>query len=244
MPNMAYKTSGAEAIRLARLAGSLYLVNIILGFFAIGFVPSVIVVPGNAAATSHNILANDFLYRSGLVAHIIVLLTNIPLAVVFYDLLRVVSRRVSLLVVFFTLVGTAVEAAVLLGQFVPLIILESGQYSGVFTPQQLEALAYIPLGSSSISFDVPEVFFSFYLIPAAYLVFKSTFLPRAIGVLLGVAGLAYLTNCLASFLAPGFATILLPYILLPGLIGESSFTLWLLLKGVNIERWRLKSGGD
>ena len=223
---------------LARIAGGLYLINILLGIFSLGFVSSAIVVTGDAAATAHNILANELLYRSGLVAHIAVLLTNIPLAVIFYDLLRVVNRRFSLLVVFFTLVGTAVEGVALLNQFAPLALLEGGQYSSVFNTQQLQALAYMPLGSLNVSFDLPQVFYSFYLLSAAYLVLRSTFLPRAVGALLALAGLAYLTNSFATFLAPGFAASLLPYILLPGLIGEGSLTLWLLVKGVNDQRWK------
>src|SRR5215467_2793169 len=114
-------TAGDSPQRTARIAGGLYLVNIVLGFFAIGVVPSAIIVSGDAAATAHNILAHELLYRSGIVAHIIILLTNMPLAVIFYDLLKVVNRRLSLLVVFFTIVGTAIEGVALLNQFTPLV---------------------------------------------------------------------------------------------------------------------------
>src|SRR5436309_1778998 len=118
----------ASPRRWARIAGGLYLINIVGGFFAIGVVPSLLVVPGDAAVTASNILANELLYRLSLAVHIVILLTNIPLAAIFYDLFKVVSRRLSLFVVFFTLVGTAIEGASLLNQFVPLILLQGGHY--------------------------------------------------------------------------------------------------------------------
>src|SRR5216683_5986430 len=86
----------ASPRQLARIAGGLYLFNIVGGAFAIGFVPAMLVVSGNAAATAHNIQANELLYRSGLLAHAMVTATNIPLAVIFYDLFKVVNRRFAL----------------------------------------------------------------------------------------------------------------------------------------------------
>src|SRR2546428_1891296 len=107
-----------RARQLARIAGGLYLINIVGGAFAIGIVPAMLVVTGNPAATARNIEANEMLYRSSLVAHMVIDVTSVLLAVIFYDLFRVVSRRLALLVVFFTLVATAVEVAGLLNQFV------------------------------------------------------------------------------------------------------------------------------
>ena len=113
------RVAEASPRRWARIAGGLYLSVIVGGFFAVGFVPAAIVVAGDAAATAHNILGNELLYRLGLAAHIIILPLNMPLAVIFYGLFKVVNRRLSLLVVFFTLVGTAIEGANLLNQFAP-----------------------------------------------------------------------------------------------------------------------------
>jgi len=231
------RIAGASPRHLARIAGGLYLIIIVGGFFAIGFVPAAIVVPGDAAATAHNILAHELLYRLGLVAHIIILLCNIPLAVIFYDLFKVVSRRLSLLVVFFTLVGTAVEGANLLNQFAPLMLLGGGHYLSVFTTEQLQALAYMPLDSQAISYDIQQVIYACYLLAAGYLVFRSTFLPRILGVLLAIGGLCYLTNSFATFLAPMFAAGLFPYIQVPSGVAELSLCLWLLVIGVNVSRW-------
>ncbi len=227
----------ASPLRWARIAGGLYLIIIVGGFFAIGYVPAALVVPGDAAATAHNILAHELLYRLGLVAHIIILTCNIPLAVIFYDLFKVVNRRLALLVVFFTLVGTAVEGANLLNQFAPLMLLGGGHYLSVFTPEQLQALAYMPLDPQAISYDIQQVFYAYYLLAAGYLVFRSTFLPRTVGVLLAIGGLCYLTYSFATFLAPGFAAHLVPYIQLPSGVGELSLCLWLLVMGMNVSRW-------
>ncbi|HVS49988.1 MAG TPA: DUF4386 domain-containing protein [Candidatus Dormibacteraeota bacterium] len=235
------RIAGASPRQLARIAGGLYLVNIVGGAFAIGFVPAVVVVAGNAAATAHNIQANELLYRLGLVAHVIITVTNVPLAVIFYDLFKVVNRRIALLVVFFTLVGTAVESANLVNQFAPLILLNGGHYSSALTTEQLQALAYIPAGLQTISYDISGVFFGFYGLSIGYLVFRSTFLPRVIGVLLAFGAACYLAYSLVDFLSPGSAAHLVPYIQLPSLVGEGSFTLWLLIVGLNAQRWKEKA---
>src|ERR687886_2791918 len=110
--------------QLARMAGILYLINILGGAFAIGIVPAMLVVP-DPAATLHNIQTHELLYRAGLAAHVVVTVTNIPLALIFYELFKVVNRRLALLDVFFILVATAIEAAGLVTQFATLILLGS-----------------------------------------------------------------------------------------------------------------------
>src|ERR671932_2480975 len=108
--------------QLARIAGSLYLINILGGAFASGFVPAMLVVSGDAVATARNIQAHELLYRLGLAAHVVVTVTNVPLGVIFYELFRVVNRRLALLDACFILVATAIEAAGLLNQFAPLAL--------------------------------------------------------------------------------------------------------------------------
>jgi len=219
------------------MAGGLYLINIVLGFFAIGFVPASILVAGDAAATAHNIQTHELLYRSGVVAHIVVTLTNVPLAVLFYELFRVVNRRLALLDVFFILVATAIEAAGLFNEFAPLVLLGSASYTSALTTAQLQALAYMPGALSQINYTIYTVFYGFDIIILGYLVLRSTFLPRAIGVLLAIDGLAYLFYGFADLLAPPFAAHLIPWIQAPALFGEGSLCLWLLIAGVNVRRW-------
>ena len=232
--------TGASPRQLARTAGALYLVNIVFGAFAIGVVPTILIVP-DVAATAHNIQAHELLYRLGLAAHVVVTLTNIPMAVIFYDLLKVVNRRIALLDVFFTLVATSVEAAGLLSQFTPVVLLGNRHYASALPPAQLHALAYLPGDLSTIDYSIYGVFYGFDILCVAYLVFRSTFLPRTIGVLLAIDTLAYLADGFTDLLAPGFAAHLVPWIGLPTIVGEGSLCLWLLVAGVNAERWKAQA---
>jgi hypothetical protein len=224
--------------QLARIAGALYLINILGGAFAIGFVPATLVVSGDAAATAHNIQAHELLYRLGLAAHVVVTVTNVPLAVIFYELFRVVNRRLALLDACFILVATAIEAAGLLNQFAPLALLGSGPYASAVPATQLQVLAYLSVDLSGIGYSVHTVFFGFDILCMVYLVLRSRFVPRAVGVLLAVDGVAYLVYSFANLVAPGFAAQLVPWIQLPALIGEGSLCLWLLVVGLDVERWK------
>ena len=222
----------------ARIAGVLYLIVIVGGIFAELFVRSALIVRGDAAATAANILAHEQLYRLGFAAGIIILVCNVPLAVIFYDLFKVVNRSVSLLVAFFILVGTAIESGNLLNHFAPLIFLGGGGYLSPFNAEQLQTLAYASLRLQAVGFTMCLVFFGFYCLLTGYLVFRSTFLPRILGVLLAIGGLCYLTNSFAYFLWPEFASRLFPAILVPSGIAELSLSLWLLAVGVNVQRWK------
>jgi hypothetical protein len=208
------------------------LLVIVGGAFASGYVPAVLVVSGNAAATAHNIVAQEEMYRLSLAIHIFILLCNIPLAVIFYDLFRKVNRRAAILMAFFLLVGTAIESATLLSQFEPLVLLGNSHYLSLLSAAQLQAQAYTSLELQAIGFNMCLVFFGCYCLSIGYLIVRSTFLPRVLGGLLVMGGLCYLTYSFASFIAPDFASGLVPYIQLPSGIAELSLTLWLLSAGV------------
>src|SRR3977135_940460 len=159
--------------QLARFAGPLSLVNIVAGAFAIGIVPATLVVSGDAAATANNIQTHELLYRLSLVAHLVVTVTNVPLALIFYELFKVVNRRLALLDAFFILVATAIEAAGIVNQFAPLVLLGSGPYASALPATQLQALAYVPWNLSSIEYSLHTVFFGFDILTMAYLVLRS-----------------------------------------------------------------------
>jgi hypothetical protein len=133
--------------------------------------------------------------------------------------------------------GSAVEAASLSAQYAPLSLLGGG-YTDALTHGQVQALAYMPIDLLEAGYGTYTAFFSFYGLALGYLVFRSTFMPRVIGVLLAFGALCYLTYSFTSLLFPGFAHHLVPYIQLPSLVGEGSFCLWLLIAGVNAERWK------
>ena len=230
----------ASPRQLARMAGALYLINIVGGAFAIGFVNGTLFAPG-PATTAANIQAHQLLYRSGLAAHVVVTVTNVPLALIFYELFKVVNRRVALLTAFFILVATAIEAAGLLNQFAPLILLGNGGDTGDLPPAQLQALVSLSGDLSGVHYTLYTVFFGLDILCLSYLVYKSGFLPRAIAILLAVDGLAYLIYSFTDFLAPSSAARLTPWIQFPAPLAEGAFALWLLAFGVNLERWTKRS---
>jgi hypothetical protein len=163
--------------------------------------------------------------------------TNVPLAVISYARFKVVNRRLALLDACVILVVTAIETADLVREFAPLSLLGSGRYASALPAVQLHALAYIPGDLSGTSYSITQVFFGCYAICIAYLVLRSAFLPRAIGALMAIDGLAHLVHSFAQLLARGFAAQLVPWIQLPALIGEGWLCLWLLV-GLAVARWK------
>jgi Domain of unknown function (DUF4386) len=226
--------------RYARTGGALYLAIIVLGAFAEGYVTDRLIVSGDAAATAHNILGSPGLWRLGVAGDFIVVLLAVPLLWIEYLLLRPVSKSLVLLAVLFNLVSLAVEAISKLPLLLVTSALGTADYLKAFEPQQLQVLASLALKAHGIAFNIALIFFGFTCLVNGYLIFRSGYLPRFVGVLLQIAGLSYLIACFAALFAPSFADMILPAILLPPLIGESSFCLWLLVKGVNLAKWRAR----
>lgn len=225
----------------ARIAGLLYLIVIVGGIFAEIFVRGRLIVHGDAAATAHNIMAHEMRYRLGFAIELFYLMCNVPIAVIFYDLFRVVSWRVALLDLIFGLLSTAVEGVSLLGHYAPLILLGGRHHLSAFTPDQLQAAAYMSLELFEYGFAISLVFFGFDCFAMAYLIIRSTFFPRVIGVLLAIEGVCYLVNSFANFLAPQFAERFFS-VLAASAIGEVLLCLWLLVMGVNEQRWKEQAG--
>ena len=223
--------------RLARIAGALYLLNIVLGAFAIGLVPSMLIV-SDLAKTAHNIQSHETLYRLSLAAHVVVTLTNIPMALIFYELFKVVNRRLALLDVFFILVATAIEASGILNGFTAVALLHGKDYTNALPPAQLQALVHLPGDLSSVDYSIYGIFYGFDILCVAYLVRRSTFMPTFISVLLAIDSLAYLLGGFTNMIAPGVASHLSPWVQLPAPIGEGALCLWLLIVGVDVARWR------
>ena len=225
---------GASPRQLARIAGALYLINILGGAFAIGFVHATLFA-SDPATTAANIQAHQLLYRAGLAAHVVVTVTNVPLALIFYELFKVVNRRVALLAAFFILVATAIEAAGLLNEFAPLVLLGNGPDASALPAAQLQALTSLHASCPSPLHPLHGVLRARHPLPR--LPGAPVEVPaRAIAVLLAVDGLAYLVYSFTHFLAPGWAPDLIPWIQLPAPLAEGAFALWLLAFGVNVGR--------
>ena len=221
----------------ARLGGALYLLIIVCGAFAEGFVSNKLLVAGDAAASARHILAAPGLWQLGTAANLLVVLLAVPLLWIEYLLLRPVSKPLVLLAVLLNGVSLAVEAVSKLFLLLVLPILQSPGYRQAWGAAGTAQLANLALRSHDIAFNIALVFFGLTCLVNGYLIFRSGYLPRLVGVLMQVAGASYLLACLAALFAPKLADQLLPGLLLPPLLGESTYCLWLLIKGVNIQKW-------
>jgi len=221
----------------ARLAGVFYLAIILLGIFGELFVRGTLVVTGDAAATANNILASPLLWRAGIVGDLLMQVFDVPVIVIFYLLLRPVNESLALFATLINLVQTAVLVVNKLNLLLPLFLLQDTAYLNAFSAEQLHALSYLAIKAHGYGFAIGLIFFGFACLATGYLIYQSRFLPKVLGVLLVVAGLCYLINSIALMLAPAFASSLSMAILAPAFVGELSVALWLMVKGVDKERW-------
>lgn len=219
-------------LRLARLAGFLYLLVVPLGIFGALYVPSKLIVSGDAAATAQNLLASELLFRLGIVSDLLAPIVLILVVLALYQLLKSVNKTMALLMVMFLLVGASVATLNKLNQFAALLLLGDADYLKVFTTDQLQALALLFLRLHNRGGTIAAIFWGLWLFPMGYLVFKSGFLPRILGVLLMVACFGYVIDSLAALL--GYSVSLGMF----GALAEVLFILWLLIKGVNTEQWK------
>jgi len=224
----------AESPRLkARIAGVFYLLTTLTRMFVEISVRSRLVVSDDAAATATNIMTHEQLFRLGFAADIVAFASYIALTALLYELFKPVNRSLSLVAAFFSLVACVVQAISSLFHLAPLFLLGRAPYLSVFTVEQLQALALVFLRLRAAAYhNIGLVFFGLYCLLVGILILKSTFLPRILGVLMVLAGLSYVL-----FLSPPLARSLQPYILVfPG-VGQISLCLWLLVIGVNAQRW-------
>ena len=227
--------------RVARFGGLFYLITAVAGGFAELGVRANVIVSNDAAATSRNILASEGIYRLGFAADIVAGAAYVVVTLLLYELLKPVSRWIALLAAFLSIVGIAIGGIAALGHLAPLLLHKGAPYLNAFTLAQLQAMALLSLKLHAQSYLVALVFFGLYEVLLGYLIFRSTFLPRTLGVLVGLAGLAFLTNSFTLFLAPALGSALNPYMLALDGIGEISLMLWLLVMGVNPARWEERS---
>ncbi len=217
----------------ARITGVFYLLTILTGIFAQGFVSNRLVVFDDAAATATNILTHTSLFQLGFTVYLIEMACDIAMTILFYELLKPAGRSVSLLAASLGLSGCIIKTFSRVFFIAPLFVLGGKPYLSVFNPKQLQALALLFLRVNDQGAAIALAFFGFYATLIGYLILKSTFLPRILGVLSVVAGLGWL-----SFLSPTLGYRLFPYLAAFGLLGAAALILWLLVFGVNEQRWR------
>ncbi len=198
------------------------------------FILGRLVVDGNAAATAANILGHERLFWLGFASLLIGVACHITWALLMYELLKPVNRSLSSLATFVMLVGCAIQALTSLFYLAPLLILQGGSSLSAFTAEQLQALALMFVKLNSYANDIYLVFFGFWCILIGYLIFRSTFLPRVLGVLLAISGLGWVT-----YLYPPLAYhLFMPYIAAASALGEIPLEFWLIVMGVNAQRWK------
>ena len=215
----------------ARIAGALYLLVIAGGLFA-SIVQSSLTVSGDSAATARAIAAHESLWRWGIGVHLVYLAgAALVMYVLLYRIFRPAQPALALLALVFALVSAAVEGAALLQLYVPVALSESRSGLAAVSEEQRQALAYLAMRLYQTSFGFALFFFSGFCASMGGLILRSRLVPRLIGLMMVLAGVCYFVSSLATLVAPALAGFLMPWILLPCLVGEASLAIWLLVKG-------------
>jgi hypothetical protein len=234
---MTNRTAETSPLVYARVAGLLYLIMFPLGIFGLMYVPYILVVSGDAAKTANNIMASESLFRLSIVSALIVQIVNLFLVLVLYKLLKPVNKNYALLMVILLLVAVPIAMLNELCQFAALLLLSRADYLTVFRADELHAQVMLFLDLHEHGLFVAGIFWGFWLLPMGYLVFKSGYIPRILGVLLMIVCFGYLIDSVTFFLLPNFDATFKQYTF----IGELLLPLWLLIKGVNVEQWEKRA---
>ena len=225
----------------ARIAGVLYLVIAVAAIIAHIYMPGELIVAGDAAATAQNIAANDTLFRFGGVgAELVILLCEVVLTVILYVLLKPVNKTLSLLAAVSRLAMTTIHGLNLVNYFFVLQLTTGNGFPGVFEPAQINSLVTLFLDAHSYGFTLGIAFLVLHVFALGYLIVRSTYIPRILGVFFLIAGFGYAFDSFALLLVSGYDTTP-ALVALPITISEIAFPIWLLVKGVNRERWQQRT---
>jgi len=222
---------------LARVAGGFYLIITAFALFAYLYVRGQVIVPGDMVQTATNLVAHEKLYRLGFSAAVVVVICNLPLGWILFELLKVVNPRLALLALLFITVSATIEAVNLFNYVTPLFTFSLPEYQNAFQAAELQALARGPIRMFDYLFSVSLTFFGVFCCLIGFLIFRCKFLPRILGLLMIVAGVTYWVNSFRLFLA-----LPIPYLPWVTLVAELSLALWLVVVGINEEQWRARVG--
>lgn len=220
-----------------RFAGALYLLYVIAGLYAQAFVSDRLVVFGDAARTTSNILANQSLYRLGFTVYLLEMAGQVATVVLFYQLLKPVSRTGAMLAAAFELTGCGIKIFSRLFYLAPLLVLAGGvSYLSAFNKEQIDAIVLLLLRINDNGAAIALAFFGFATVLQGWLIYKSGFLPRWLGVIEIIGGFGWLT-----FLSPPLGMHVFLYVALYALIGLLALIVWLLTVGIDEQRWRQRA---
>jgi len=224
----------------AKVAGALFLLSFIGGGFGEAYVPSKLIA-ADAAATMMNLKSSEVMFRLGFAGYLVEACCDVTLALIFYVLLKPVHKYVSLLAAFMGLMGTATFAAAELFYFAPTLFVRGGGYLKSFSPDQLNTVVLLSLNIYELGAVVFTVFYGLGWVLRGYLMCRSVYFPKFLGVLMTLAGLAFIVSNFMVVLAPRYHASWLPAFMLPGAL---LLTVWLLFKGVDPRKWEEKTAGD
>ena len=213
-----------------RLSGLLYILMSIPGVFAMIYVPSKLIMHGNAAATANNIAASETLFRLGIAAQLISQAGFIFVALALYELLKGVNRRYASLMVILVVVQIPIAFLNELNSIAALALVRGADFLSMLETPQRDALAMLFLNLHFHGYVVNEIFWGLWLLPLALLVYRSRFLPRFLGVWLAIDGIAWVILSLTGILSPQYYDKVFTYSQ-PAAFGEVAFMLLLLIKG-------------
>ncbi|WP_347216603.1 DUF4386 domain-containing protein [Chryseobacterium sp.] len=219
--------------KTARLAGFIYLVVIITGFYSLMYVPSQLIVWENPELTFHNISTSVSLFRLGIAGSMLCYIAFALLPLVLYQLLKETNENAARLMVILAIISVPISFINLQSKFSVLTIIEGADYLKVFDAKQLQAQVMLLLSNYNKGILIVQVFWGLWLFPLGYLVYKSGFLPKILGVFLILGCFGYLINVFCRTIIPQFSEYAISgYITLPASIGEIGTCLWLLIVGV------------
>lgn len=222
----------------ARIAGVLFLLTIVAGGFGEAYVPSKLIVSTDSTATANNIHAFGSLFRWGFASYLVEAVCDIALTLIFYVLLRPVHKDLALLAAFFGLVSTTLFGVAELFYFAALHILGGANYLKTISPDQLNTLALLSLKLYGYGGGIFTVFYGVAWVFRGYLIFRSGYLPKILGVLMTLGGFGFVARNFALVLAPAYASGNLLLLMFPGGL---SLTVWLLVRGVDVAKWEAKA---
>jgi hypothetical protein len=216
--------------KTARVAGLLYLLMAISGFFSIMYIPSAFIVHGDATATANKIIASEWLFRAGIVSELVSATIFVFLVLVLYELLKGVSKKQASLMVILVIIAVSIAFLNELNELAALLLSRGEDLLSVFDKQQRDALAMVFLTLHNDGFVIGMIFWGLWLLPLGILVFRSGFLPRFLGVWLILACFGYLASSFTSLLLPRYGPVVSEIALVPE-AGELAMILWLLIRG-------------
>ena len=227
-----------NAQRYARVAGVLFLISLVAGGFGEGYMPSKLIVSGDAAATVANLKNFNFLYRLGFAGFLIESFCDISLVLILYVLLKPVSKELSLLAAFIALTGTTLFAVAELFYFAPLLLMGDAGYLKTFSPDQLNTLVLLSLKFCAYAGMIFTAYYGVAWLIRSYLMYRSGYFPKFLAVLMGVGGLGFVVRNVLMILAPAYASDVFLMLLFPGGL---ILTFWLIVKGIDVPKWEARA---